>query len=81
MGTRRDLIRVFAGMLLGAGVLLWQRTTAELRAEAAWRAQFDQRLTHLETLPEKLDEFKRGQANIREDVAWIKARLQNGGPR
>lgn len=43
--------------LLGGGVLLWQRSTAEGRKTAAWRALVDARLSQVEKRLENLDKL------------------------
>ena len=66
--------------LLGGGVLLWQRATADLRKSAAWRAGVDARLDHMERDLAKLDKLENSVQDIRVTLASMSKHL-NGGRR
>ncbi len=51
--------------LLGVGVLLWQRTTAEGRKMADWRGRVNERLKNVEKQLEKLDKLQSCVQDIR----------------
>ena len=69
----------FLVMLLGGAVLLWQRTTAELRKQVAWRATIDARLDNidhrLDVCDERMNKYSDGLGELRKCLNEIKVLL------
>ena len=65
--------------LLGGTVLLWQRTTAELRKQVAWRATIDARLDNidhrLDVCDERMNKASDGLGELRKCLNEIKVLL------
>ncbi len=64
--------------IVGGTIAAWKRATADLKETAELRGAVKADLQHLKKLPEKVDRLERCQTAIKEDVAWIRGRLEKG---